>query len=565
MLEPEIPPFFELLENRVKDIDSLLCIGLDPHAGQLGPDASAAGAEAFCLDIIRSTTPYAAAYKPNAAFFEAFGAAGMTSLKKVIDAIPKDIPVILDCKRGDIDTTAQAYATSSYDEFNAGAVTLSPYMGWDSVKPFVTGKYQKKGCFVLCRTSNQSASEFQELYLLSGRQVYQQVLATCIGWDRDLQTETEGERRTAPSIGVVVGATDLTALRTVRSYSPRMWILCPGVGAQGGEAGPVCEASLRADGSGVLVSVSRGISKATDRAAACVELRDEINAQRKLKVDANAPKERSTSFDASNLIDAQTVDTVVKSTNEAVDNFVAATKPLAQSFMKSMGTAWQSTIDVMKKNAASSSALEAYQKQFIEFAMDQRVLQFGSFKLKSGRQSPYFFNAGLFKDGFSMHQLGRFYAQAIKASGVQFDVIFGPAYKGITLATAVSIAWYSLYGETKDYCYNRKEVKDHGEVRDERLLMIRTCRCRRYHIHVCTCMYTYVLYLMFSQGGQLVGASMEGRKVLIVDDVITAGTAIREAAQILKEAKGELAGVAVSLDRQEKAVVEVNESAIQVR
>lgn len=115
------------------------------------------------------------------------------------------------------------------------------------------------------------------------------------------------------------------------------------------------------------------------------------------------------------------------------------------------------------------SELESFQRNFIEFALSKSVLKFGSFTLKSGRISPYFFNAGLFDSGECMSQIGKFYAQAIHKSGIQFDVIFGPAYKGIPLATAVSIAWFHLYGESKDVTYNRKEAKDHGEVMKSRL------------------------------------------------------------------------------------------------
>jgi orotate phosphoribosyltransferase len=219
------------------------------------------------------------------------------------------------------------------------------------------------------------------------------------------------------------------------------------------------------------VSVSRGISKATDMAAAAIEVRDEINACRAQFLAARAGSSASA--------------------------------------------------------AATESELLAYQKEFIEFAVGANVLQFGSFKLKSGRISPYFFNAGLFCSGQSLLSLGRFYAMAIKQSGIEFDVIFGPAYKGIPLATAVALSWCQLYGESKDICYNRKEVKDHGE------------------------------------GGQLVGASMKGRRVLVVDDVITAGTAIRESVDILKAAEANLAAVVVSLDRQEKASDTAAESAIQ--
>lgn len=153
--------FFELLEARVTACNSLLCIGLDPHVGQLkrqdGGAPTAADARDFCLRIIRESHPYAAAFKPNSAFFECFGADGFAALNEVIAAIPQDIPIVLDVKRGDIETTAQAYASAAYDIFKVGSVTIAPYMGWDSVSPFVTGKFAGKGAFVLCKTSNKSS------------------------------------------------------------------------------------------------------------------------------------------------------------------------------------------------------------------------------------------------------------------------------------------------------------------------------------------------------------------------------------------------------------------------
>lgn len=149
-------PFFELLERRIKKIDSLLCIGLDPHTSQL-PEPTAAAAIAFCLEIINQTAPYAAAFKPNSAFFEALGIAGVEALHTVLASIPADIPVVLDVKRGDIDTTAAAYAEAALNVLNVGCVTLSPYMGLDSIKPFVTGKYADRAAFVLCKTSNPSS------------------------------------------------------------------------------------------------------------------------------------------------------------------------------------------------------------------------------------------------------------------------------------------------------------------------------------------------------------------------------------------------------------------------
>ena len=173
--------------------------------------------------------------------------------------------------------------------------------------------------------------------------------------------------------------------------------------------------------------------------------------------------------------------------------------------------------------------MKDYQREFIDFAIRAGVLRFGDFTLKSGRTSPYFFNAGLFNTGEHLARLGRCYAQAIIDSSLDFDVLFGPAYKGIPLATATSIALADHHERHVPWCFNRKETKDHGE------------------------------------GGNLVGAGLHGR-ILIIDDVITAGTAIRESVGIIKAANAELTGVVIALDRQERgrgqqsAIQEVEES-----
>jgi orotate phosphoribosyltransferase len=173
--------------------------------------------------------------------------------------------------------------------------------------------------------------------------------------------------------------------------------------------------------------------------------------------------------------------------------------------------------------------MKDYQHDFIEFAISAGVLRFGEFTLKSGRTSPYFFNAGLFNTGAHLARLGRYYAQAIVESGTAFDVLFGPAYKGIPLAAAASIALADHHQRNVPWCFNREEAKDHGE------------------------------------GGNLVGAGLSG-KVLVIDDVITAGTAIRESVDIIAAAGATLAGVVIALDRQERgrdlrsAIQEVEDS-----
>ena len=170
--------------------------------------------------------------------------------------------------------------------------------------------------------------------------------------------------------------------------------------------------------------------------------------------------------------------------------------------------------------------MQPYQRDFIRFAIDRGVLRFGEFTLKSGRTSPYFFNAGLFNSGSALAELGRCYAAAIVDSKIPFDVLFGPAYKGIPLAATTAVALADQHQHDVPWCFNRKEAKDHGE------------------------------------GGTLVGAPLTGR-VLIVDDVITAGTAIREVMQIIQAQNAEAAGVLIALNRQERGQGEGELSAIQ--
>lgn len=168
--------------------------------------------------------------------------------------------------------------------------------------------------------------------------------------------------------------------------------------------------------------------------------------------------------------------------------------------------------------------MQAYQRDFIRFAIERGVLRFGEFTLKSGRTSPYFFNAGLFDSGLALARLGRFYAAAVVNSGLPFDVLFGPAYKGIPLAATTAVALAEHHQRDLPWCFNRKEAKAHGE------------------------------------GGTLVGAPLAGR-VLIIDDVITAGTAIREVMQIIQAQGAQAAGVLIALNRQERGQGEL--SAIQ--
>merc|ERR1719201_711943 len=176
-------PFFEALKRRVDEVDSLLCIGLDPHVKQL-PEQTCKAAEKHSLDLIAATQSVAACYKPNAAFFEVWGEEGAAALKRVIQAAKATgAPVLLDAKRGDIGTTSDAYASSAFEELGADAITLSPYMGWDSLAPFVDmpkGFGAQKGAFVLCKTSNPSSKDVQMLRTVSGQCVFEHIAALTV-------------------------------------------------------------------------------------------------------------------------------------------------------------------------------------------------------------------------------------------------------------------------------------------------------------------------------------------------------------------------------------------------
>ncbi len=262
--------FFEQLKRRVAAADSLLCVGLDPRTTAPGAEGAAEARE-ICLRLVEATHEVAAAFKPNMAFFEALGPEGFGALREVIAAVPEGIPVLLDAKRGDIASTAEAYARACFEVLGAHAVTASPYLGLDSVEPLA--RDPERGVFLLCRTSNPGAEELQGLTVRgpSGQgqmPLFERVALAADAWSPH------------GNIGLVVGATAPGALARVRARAPRAWILAPGVGAQGADLDLALSQGLDAEGSGMLVPVSRGISGAPDPGAAARELRDQINAAR---------------------------------------------------------------------------------------------------------------------------------------------------------------------------------------------------------------------------------------------------------------------------------------------
>ncbi len=375
--------FFSLLERHVQVCHSLLCVGLDPHPDDL-PRATAGAALDFCVRLVRETARYAAAYKPNAAFFELYGPEGWAALKRVIEVVQEEshrtgslIPVILDAKRGDIASTAEAYAASAFRALGAHAITLSPYLGRDSLAPFLADR--ERGVFVLCKTSNPGASDVQDLTLADGRPVYEHVAALAQTWNGN------------GNVGLVVGATQPEALRRVRALSPEVWILAPGVGAQGGDLEAALFAGLRPDGMGMLIPVSRGISHAPNWARAAAEYRDAIAHVRLSQKRTHAPISQPR-------------------------------RPLHE--MLAVGL------------------------------LEAGCIKFGTFTLKSGIQSPIYLDLRrLISKPSILKQAARAYAAVL--SKLEFDRLAGLPYAALPIGTAVALEMNRplLYPrrEAKDY------------------------------------------------------------------------------------------------------------------
>jgi len=234
--------FFAKLENACEEKQSLLCVGLDPQL-EAGESSDPYGAIlGKNRRVIEQTLPFACCYKPNIAFYEACGLEGLRALKDTLELIPEETPVILDAKRGDIGHTASAYAEALFSWYKVGCATVSPYLGRESVAPLLARP--GKGLFVLCRTSNPQAGDLQAMLVSGGERtglvpLYFAIAREAASW---------GE-----NIGLVMGATDIQALETVRAELPEIWILCPGIGAQGGSLEQAVRAGLRSDGKGLLL------------------------------------------------------------------------------------------------------------------------------------------------------------------------------------------------------------------------------------------------------------------------------------------------------------------------
>ena len=390
--------FFSSLSARVDQVDSLLCIGLDPHPEDLS-QYTAEAAKGFCMQLIESTIHLAAAYKPNIAFFEALGPQGMIVLKDVISAIPEQIPVILDAKRGDIASTALAYVHAIFDVLGADGATINPYLGRDAVQPFLADP--EKGVFLLCKTSNPGASDLQDLVVIQPERclppvastdrvlpIFLQVASLAVDWNEN------------DNLGLVVGATQPESLAQVRAVAPQLWILTPGVGAQGGNLEKALRSGLREDGKGMLIPVSRGISRSENPPKAAEELRDAINNGRKKIMREHTQY---------------------------------------QSSAKSQGR-----LDVVPSLSELADGL-----------LDAGCIQLGRFTLKSGLESPIYIDLRRLV-GYPrlLTKVAQAYLPTLEA--LTFDTMAALPYAALPIVSAISLlsGWSMIYP--------RKEVKSYG-------------------------------------------------------------------------------------------------------
>jgi uridine monophosphate synthetase len=270
--------FLDKLVSTATRNDSLLCVGLDPDPVRFPSSLLDEESPIFSFNstIIDATRHVVCAYKPNFAFYEAEGLAGLDALKRTIEYVPDEIPIILDAKRGDIGSTARAYARAAFDVWGADALTVNPYLGHDALSPFL--EYEDKGLFLLCHTSNPGAGDFQSL-ICDGRPLFEVVAERALEW----------------GLSLVVGATYPQVLAKIRDAAPDVWILVPGIGAQGGDLEAALEAGLNEEGQGLIINASRSIIYAPDPRAAALELRDRINQLRR-RLPHTAREGRATSL-----------------------------------------------------------------------------------------------------------------------------------------------------------------------------------------------------------------------------------------------------------------------------
>ncbi|MBN1219173.1 MAG: orotidine-5'-phosphate decarboxylase [Anaerolineae bacterium] len=419
--------FIQKLTGAIERNNSLLCVGLDPNPQKFSDHFPATIDEQTLFEwgqtIIQQTASAVCCYKPNIAFYEQYGAAGWEALRRTIAAVPDDLPVLLDAKRGDIGSTAAAYGRAVFEVLKVDAVTINPYLGRDSVEPFLS--YPGKAVFVLGYTSNPSAREIQE-FDPAGERLFEHVARQAQTWGSINQ------------VGFVVGATQPHALARFRELSAN-WILAPGVGAQGGDVAAALAAGLNADGRGMIVPVSRGVIYADDPGAAALALRNEIN-QARQQVKPGRP-----------------------------------VSPRAELILK---------------------------------LYDVGCVQFGSFTLASGKQSPFYIDLRrVTSDASLLKMVAQAYAELLRP--LTFDHLAGVPYAALPIGTAVALLM------NKSLIYPRKEVKAHGT------------------------------------GKRIEGIFAPGDRVVVLEDLVTSGGSVLTVIETLVEAGLKVSDVAVLIDREQ--------------
>jgi uridine monophosphate synthetase len=263
--------FFQELERSCREKNSLLCVGLDPRLEPEEPREPGRVILERNRRVIEETLPFTACYKPNVAFYEAYGPEGLQALERTLRLIPEGTPVILDAKRGDIGQTGKAYAQAIFGRLGVGSATVSPYLGRESVAPLLA--WPGKALFALCRTSNPESNDLQRLLVSGPGCERTEAVPLYLVIAREAASWGEG-------IGLVMGATDIEALETVRQALPEVWFLCPGIGPQGGSLEQAVRAGRRRDRLGILPAVSRAVYQDPDPGEAARLFRDRINRER---------------------------------------------------------------------------------------------------------------------------------------------------------------------------------------------------------------------------------------------------------------------------------------------
>ena len=443
--------FFENLESTCREKQSLLCVGLDPRFEHRDPKRAALLALERNREVIEQTLPYAACYKPNIAFYEAYGPAGLEALQATLDLIPEGMPVILDAKRNDIGQTASAYALAIFQRYAVDAVTLNPYLGRESIQPFLA--YEGKGLFLLCRTSNPGSGDLQSLEVRRRHIEGEAGGASC-----PLYLEIAREVCSwSPDIGLVIGATDPEALEKVREQLPAAWILCPGIGAQGGSMEAAIRAGLRADSSGLLLVVGRSIYQ-----------------------DEN-PGQRARQF------------------RERINWAAAGSRNHQQT---------------------RSLKREIRRVALLEQILDQGCLKFGSFRLKSGKDSPHYLDLRQIISSPSL-LAGVAEAYEMLLRPLTFDRIAAIPVAAVPLAAAASLRL------GKPFIYPRITAKNHGT------------------------------------GNSIEGFFEAGERVVLLDDVISSARSKLEAIKILEAAGLEVSDLVVLVDRQSGGREEIERRGIR--